>query len=94
MACTRVNFTFSLLYSALLFDIIIVSYCNENGEMSLSVLEIFSSKKCVDSPDSCGKQTGVMRGGTNGYVILPQRGEILTGAVVPYIDGRGYFFML
>ena len=27
-----------------------------------------------------------MRGGTNGYVILPQGGEILTGATVPNIN--------
>jgi len=47
--------------------------------------------ECVDSPDSCVKQTGVMRGGANGYVTLPEGGEILTSATLPNINVWIYF---
>ena len=46
----------------------------------------------MDSPDSCVKQTEVMRGGTNVYVILHQGGENLTGAVMSNINVWVYFF--
>ena len=55
---------------------------------------ISSSEKYVDSPDSWVKQTGVMRGGTNGLVILPEGGEILTSAVVPNINAWVYFYVI